>query len=73
VDIMLPDDGVPDALKTLIGLDRDRGLLGRNIAAVDLRLADRVSVRLRDGGPAASPPNGPGAAEVPTASTKGNI
>lgn len=73
VDIMLPDDGVPGALKTLIGLDRDRGLLGRNIAAVDLRLADRVSVRLRDGGPVASPPGGPGAAEVPTASTKGNI
>jgi cell division protein FtsQ len=73
VDIMLPDDGVTDALKTLIGLDRARGLLGRDIAAVDLRLADRVSVRLRDGGPAASPPDGPSASEVPTAGTKGNI
>jgi cell division protein FtsQ len=70
---MLPDDGVPDALKTLIVLDRDRGLLGRNIAAVDLRLADRVSVRLRDDGAAASPQGAPGAGEVPTASTKGNI
>jgi hypothetical protein len=33
---MLPDDGVTDALNTLIGLDRDRNLLARNIAAVDL-------------------------------------
>jgi cell division protein FtsQ len=73
VDIMLPDDGVTDALKTLVRLDRARGLLGRDVAAVDLRLADRVSVRLRDGGPAASPPDGPNASEVPTASTKGNI
>jgi cell division protein FtsQ len=73
VDIMLPDDGATDALNTLIGLDRDRGLLSRHIAAVDLRLADRVSVRLRDGGPAASPPDGPSASEVPTAGTKGNI
>lgn len=73
VDIMLPDDNAANALKTLTGLDRDRGLLGRNIAAVDLRLADRVSVRLRDDGPAASPPAGPAATEVPTASTtKGN-
>ncbi|MGC1178245.1 MAG: cell division protein FtsQ/DivIB [Methyloceanibacter sp.] len=72
VDIMLPDDGATDALNTLIGLDRDRGLLSRNIAAVDLRLADRVSVRLRDGGPAASAPGGAAAPEMPTASTKGN-
>ena len=51
VDVMLPDDGVADALKTLINLDRDRSLLQREIAAVDLRLADRVSVRIaRQGG-----------------------
>jgi cell division protein FtsQ len=73
VDIMLPDDGVPDALKTLIGLNRDRGLIGWNIAAVDLRLADRVSVRLRDDSAGASPQGAPGAGEVPRASTKGNI
>jgi cell division protein FtsQ len=72
VDIMLPDDGVADALKTLIGLDRDRGLLGRNLTAVDLRLADRVSVRLRDNALPAAPESGSAAPDVPTASTKRN-
>jgi cell division protein FtsQ len=69
VDIMLPDDGVADALKTLIGLDRDRGLLARDIAAVDLRLADRVSVRLREDAPAVTVPGGGAVPDLPTAST----
>ena len=72
IDIMLPDDGVTDALNTLIGLDRDRNLLGRNIAAVDLRLADRVSVRLRDGNEPATSEGGSAPPDVPTASTKRN-
>ena len=48
---------------------QERGLLKRDIAAVDLRLLDRVSVRLRDT-PSASTPGGTPQAEVPTASTK---
>lgn len=72
IDIMLPDDGVSDALNTLIGLDRDRNLLGRKIAAVDLRLADRVSVRLRDANEPATPEGSMAAPDVPTASTKRN-
>jgi cell division protein FtsQ len=72
IDIMLPDDGVTDALNTLIGLDRDRNLLGRNIAAVDLRLADRVSVRLRDSNEPTTSQGGSAAPDVPTASTKRN-
>ena len=72
IDIMLPDDGVTDALNTLIGLDRDRNLLSRNIAAVDLRLADRVSVRLRDSNEPATSEGGSAAPDVPTASTKRN-
>jgi cell division protein FtsQ len=72
IDIMLPDDGVTDALNTLIGLDRDRNLLGRNIAAVDLRLADRVSVRLRDSNEPATSEGGSAAPDVPTASTERN-
>jgi cell division protein FtsQ len=68
IDIMLPDDGVTDALKTLIGLDRDRNILGRNIAAVDLRLADRVSVRLRDSNEPATSEGGSTAPDVPTTS-----
>jgi cell division protein FtsQ len=69
IDILLPDDGVTDALETLVRLDHDRGLLERNIAAVDLRLADRVSVRLATGAETATPEHSPAAPEVPTAST----
>lgn len=61
MEIMLPDDGIAPALDTLVALDRDQGLLHRNIASVDLRLADRVSVRLRTKEPEAT--------EVPTAET----
>ena len=71
IDIMLPDDGVTDALNTLSDLDRNRNLLARNIEAVDLRLADRVSVRIRDN-PEAVLPGGSAAPDVPTASTKRN-
>ena len=36
------------ALDRLVALDRDKKLLSRDIVAVDLRLPDRVSVRLSD-------------------------
>jgi cell division protein FtsQ len=72
IDIMLPDDGVTDALNTLIGLDRNRNLLARNIAAVDLRLADRVSVRIREHAEPVMPESGSIVPDVPTASTKRN-
>lgn len=72
VEIMLPDDGIPQALDALVSLDRDHGVLGRKIDAVDLRLADRISVRLHGsatataGVPAAeTPPQ-----DVPTAGTR---
>ena len=72
VDIMLPDDNAAQALDTLVTLDRDRGLLKRDIAAVDLRLADRVSVRLKDSGPmtAGGASNEGAPQDVPTAGTK---
>ena len=73
MDVMLPDDGVTDALQTLVRLDRDRGLLRQNLAAVDLRLADRVSVRLSKSVPPAAPEPDTAAPDVSTASTKGNI
>ena len=69
LEIMLPDDNLGEALNSLAKLDAERGLLKRDIAAVDLRLLDRVSVRLRDA-PSASTPGGTPQAEVPTASTK---
>ncbi len=69
VEIMLPDDNVPEALISLAKLEQDRGVLEREIAAVDLRLLDRVTVRLRETASAA-PLDGSEPAEVPTASTK---
>ncbi len=56
LEIMLPDDNIGEALKSLTKLDRDRGLLDKNIAFVDLRLLDRVTVRLRE--PHAAPRRG---------------
>ena len=44
----LPETDVAQALERLVALDRDKKLLSRDITAVDLRLSDRVSVRLTD-------------------------
>jgi cell division protein FtsQ len=48
IEIKLPEQEIERALETLVTLDRDKKLLSRDIAAVDLRLSDRVSVRLSD-------------------------
>ena len=48
VDVRLPETDVERALDTLTMLDREKKLLSRDIVAVDLRLADRVTVRLSD-------------------------
>jgi cell division protein FtsQ len=48
VDVRLPETDVARALDTLTMLDREKKLLSRDIVAVDLRLADRVTVRLSD-------------------------
>jgi cell division protein FtsQ len=69
VEIMLPDDNIGEALTSLTKLERERDVLTREIAAVDLRLLDRVTVRLR-AATSANPPGAPPQAEVPTASTK---
>jgi cell division protein FtsQ len=53
VDVRLPEAGVERALATLVALDRDKKLLSRDILAVDLRLPDRVTVRLSDAAAAA--------------------
>jgi cell division protein FtsQ len=46
-EVMLPDDNVPEALASLVKLDSERRVLERDIATVDLRLLDRITVRLR--------------------------
>jgi cell division protein FtsQ len=48
IDVRLPETDVEGALDRLIKLDHDKKLLSRDIAMVDLRLVDRVSVRLSD-------------------------
>jgi cell division protein FtsQ len=48
LDIRLPESNVEPALATLVGLDRDKKLLSRDIVAIDLRLPDRVTVQLSE-------------------------
>jgi len=48
IDVRLPESGTEHALETLVRLDRDNKILTRDIAAIDLRLPDRVTVRLSD-------------------------
>jgi cell division protein FtsQ len=53
LDVRLPDTEVEQALQQLVALDRDKKILSRDITAVDLRLPDRVIVRLSDAAAAA--------------------
>jgi cell division protein FtsQ len=48
IDVRLPETDVATALDRLVELDRDKKLLSRDITVVDLRLPDRVTVRLSD-------------------------
>jgi cell division protein FtsQ len=48
IDVRLPEANIEGALATLVRLDREKNLLSRDITAVDLRLADRLTVRLSD-------------------------
>jgi cell division protein FtsQ len=48
IDVQLPAAGLEQALDTLLKLDRDIKILSRDIATIDLRLADRVTVRQSD-------------------------
>ena len=46
ITIRLPERGADAALAELLRLDREHGLLSRDIAAVDLRIDDRLVVKL---------------------------
>jgi cell division protein FtsQ len=48
MDIRLPEEKPGEAIAALIELDRDKKLLSRDILAVDMRIPDRVTVRLSD-------------------------
>jgi cell division protein FtsQ len=67
-EIMLPDGNIEMALDALEKLERERGVFQQDIAAIDMRLLDRVTLRLRENtaasvGDAATP------AGVPTSAT----
>ncbi|MGH6996088.1 MAG: cell division protein FtsQ, partial [Stellaceae bacterium] len=51
--IQLPETDIDGALDRLVELDRDKKLVSRDITVVDLRLPDRVTVRLSDAAAAA--------------------
>jgi cell division protein FtsQ len=53
IDVKLPEANVGSAFDRLVALDRDKKLLSRDITMVDLRLPDRVTVRLSDAAAAA--------------------
>jgi len=48
LDVRLPEAGLEQALERLVTLDREKKLLSRDIASVDLRLPDRVTAGLSD-------------------------
>ncbi|MBX9773585.1 MAG: cell division protein FtsQ/DivIB [Xanthobacteraceae bacterium] len=48
LDVRLPETEVAGALEHLAKLDREAKLLTRDITAIDMRLADRVTVRLSE-------------------------
>jgi cell division protein FtsQ len=49
IDVRLPESDVTAALERLVALDREKNLLTRDIVAIDLRIPDRLTVRLSDG------------------------
>jgi cell division protein FtsQ len=48
IDVRLPENDVEAALNRLVELDRNKKLFTRDLTAIDLRLPDRVTVRLSD-------------------------
>jgi cell division protein FtsQ len=49
IDVLLPEGDIAGALERLVVLEREKNLITRDIVSIDLRLADRVTVRLSDG------------------------
>ncbi len=46
ITVKLPEDGEDQAIAELVRMDHDNGLLTRDIAAVDMRIPDRLVVQL---------------------------
>jgi cell division protein FtsQ len=48
MDVRLPEIGAADALARLVKLEREQKILDKDVLAVDLRMSDRVVVRLTE-------------------------
>ena len=48
LDVRLPEEGAAAAVTRLARLDREAGLLGKDVLIVDLRMPDRIVVRLTE-------------------------
>ena len=48
LDVRLPEEGAPAAVARLARLDRDQRILDKDVLAIDLRMPDRVVVRLSE-------------------------
>lgn len=48
MDVRLPEIGAADALARLVKLEREQKILEKDVLAIDLRMADRVVVRLTE-------------------------
>jgi len=48
IDVRLPETDIAPALERLVALDKEKNLTTRDIVAIDLRLPDRVTVRLSE-------------------------
>lgn len=48
LDIRLPEEGAAAAVQRLVRLDREAGLLNKDVLTVDLRIPDRVVLRLTE-------------------------
>jgi cell division protein FtsQ len=46
VAIKLPENGGIQAIEDIIAMDKESGILSRDIAAVDMRLSDRLAIQL---------------------------
>ena len=53
IDVRLPEADPVTAIASLIALDKDKQILSRDITALDLRIHDRVTIRLSDAAAAA--------------------
>ena len=49
IKVLLPARDVPGALQRLAGLEREQSILTRDLASIDLRLGDRIALRLSKG------------------------